>query len=447
MKTMMKLITFAVLLTILLPAIHGDAYGIYVADSTDMSSFIFAFSADPSILQINDPYQHYYDNALDIDNSPNFPRSQYIPGFTINGLDYEYETDVETQGRAKVHAFVTEDELEPDIVTALRTAALNYPGVVIIDEATGNYNCHSYAWYMESTVNPYWIPEAEAYGNDVHSVWRAENETPQPGDICVYMVDGMIKHSAVVDRIEGGTIICRSKWGQSVLCEHPSNVVPTGYWQPGVGPDCRFIKITPHEWNYESTGTNQHTRTCTICGYEVTESCDLQYTNITNTRHSVSCTECGYYVNSQLCALTYTSRGNKTHTASCSQCNNTYTGNCSITYSYLSANQHRGSCNKCNYTHTASCYYMTTYCGNSTLGDVHRTQCQTCGHISGSATTACSLIYKSNGNNTHSYQCTQCGYVKSGPTACLFKSDNTCKFCGAMKNSAVINDLEQEETA
>lgn len=260
--------------------------------------------------------------------------------------------------------------------------------------------------------------------------------------------------------------------------------------------------ITPHKWNYEATSTNQHTRTCTICGVEetincdysytyagenrhtarcsvcnrvnyylsctlsktsngngyhtvscgrcdhvYTEICNLEYTNINNTRHSATCTECGYYVNSQLCTLTYTSRGNKTHTASCSQCNNTYTGNCSIAYSYLSANQHRGSCNKCSYTHTASCYYLTTYCGNSSLGDVHKKQCQTCGHISGSATTACSLIYKSNGNNTHSYQCTQCGYVKSGPTACMFKSDNTCKFCGAMKNSAVINDLEQEETA
>lgn len=263
-----------------------------------------------------------------------------------------------------------------------------------------------------------------------------------------------------------------------------------------------FIEYTtPHVWNYVSAGTNQHRRTCTICGYEVTESCDytytyfyddmhnasckycsngysgafctftytsngngthtascnncgntktancyLKYTNITNTRHSVSCTVCDYYITSQSCSVTYTSRGNKTHTASCSQCKNTFTGNCSITYSYTSSNQHRGSCNKCSYSQTAACYYMTTYCGNSTLGDVHKKQCQTCGHISGSATTACTFALKSNGNNTHSNTCTQCGYVKAGPTACVYKSDNTCRFCGAMKNSAVINDLEEQET-
>lgn len=220
-------------------------------------------------------------------------------------------------------------------------------------------------------------------------------------------------------------------------------IAPTIYYDSSI----IFIGYGGHDWQYISNNNGTHTKYCSICNNQYTVNCSLEYTNITNTRHSASCAECGYYVNSQLCTLTYTSRGNKTHTASCSQCNNTYTGNCSIAYSYTSSNQHRGSCNKCSYTHTASCYYMTAYCGNSTLGDVHRTQCQTCGHISGSATTACSLIYKSNGNNTHSYQCTQCGYVKSGPTTCLFKADNTCKFCGAVKNSAVINDLEQEETA
>lgn len=214
-------------------------------------------------------------------------------------------------------------------------------------------------------------------------------------------------------------------------CKYCSN----GY----AGAFCSFTTT------YNGDGT--HTRSCNGCSNTYTDNCNLQYTNITNTRHSVSCAVCDYSISSQSCSVTYTSKGNKTHTVRCTKCNNTYTGNCSITYSYTSSNQHRGSCNKCNYTHTASCYYMTTYCGNSSLGDVHKKQCQTCGHISGSATTACTFVLKSNGNNTHSNTCTQCGHVKSGPTACMFKSDNTCKFCGAMKNSAVINDLEQEETA
>ena len=202
----------------------------------------------------------------------------------------------------------------------------------------------------------------------------------------------------------------------------------------------------PCSLSYTSNANGTHTRACNICDSRQTISCNLQYTNINNTRHSVSCTDCDYYVTSQICSVVYTSRGNKTHTASCIQCQNTYTGSCSITYRYTSADQHRGSCNKCDYAHTAACDYMTSNCGNSAVGDVHMSQCQTCGNISGGAAAACSFIFKGSGNNTHSQSCIQCLYVKSGPTPCMFKSDNTCRFCGAMKDSAVINEQEQEET-
>lgn len=198
-------------------------------------------------------------------------------------------------------------------------------------------------------------------------------------------------------------------------------------------------------FSYSSNADETHTRVCDVCGNTQTTSCNLQYSNINNTRHSVSCAECDYYVASQLCSVAYTSNGNKTHTGSCVKCENTFSGSCSIAYSYLSADQHRGSCNKCDYAHTAACDYMTTYCGNSAAGDVHKRQCQICGHGSDSAATACSFIFKGNGNNTHSQMCTQCLYVKSGPDPCLFKTGDTCHFCGALKDSAVINQLEQEE--
>lgn len=500
MKTMIKLITFVMILSLLMPGIHGDAYSIHSFDSVDMSAFVFEFPGDPDILEINDPHNYANDYVANLVSTQYFPISQNNAGFTLNGLNYEFETYVKTQGNVDVPAFTAIDELDPARIQAYISAAQMYPGVEILGNPTGDYNCHSYAWYMESTNNPFWIVNVETYAYDAHTESREKTEVPQPGDICVYLKDGQMVHSAVIDHIEGDTIICRSKWGPSVLCEHPIGSVPADYWASSAGIICYILKITPHEWVYEYAGANRHTRTCTICDYEETLSCDytytylyddthnasckycnnsyygvvctfsyssnadethtrvcdvcgntqttscnLQYSNINNTRHSVSCAECDYYVASQLCSVAYTSNGNKTHTGSCVKCENTFSGSCSIAYSYLSADQHRGSCNKCDYAHTAACDYMTTYCGNSAVGDVHTKQCQACGHTSGSATTACSFIFRGNGNNTHSQICTQCLYVKSGPDPCLFKTGDTCHFCGALKDSAVINQLEQEE--
>lgn len=46
MKSMIKIITLAVLLALLLPGIYGDAYGIYAAGSEDLSVFIFESPGD-----------------------------------------------------------------------------------------------------------------------------------------------------------------------------------------------------------------------------------------------------------------------------------------------------------------------------------------------------------------------------------------------------------------
>ena len=500
MKVMIKRITLVVLLSLLMPGIRGDAYTIHTVHSGDLSAYIFEFIGDPNIIQMNDSNFYANDYVHETGSTRSSWTLQNPSGFTLNGLEYEFETYVKTQGRVNVPAFTAIDELDQGRIEAYISAAQQYPGVEILGNPTGDYNCHSYAWYMESINNPYWILNVETYVYDAHTESRGNNEVPQPGDLCVYLRNGQFVHSAVIDHIEGDTIICRSKWGPSVLCEHPIASVPTDYWASSTGIACYILKITPHEWAYESAGTDQHTRTCTICGAQETVSCDytytylhgdvhdarckycnngyesvpcslsyigndngthtrycdicgntqtvscnVQYSNINNTRHSVSCAECDYYIASQLCSVTYTSNGNKTHTGSCVKCENIFSGSCSIAYSYLSADQHRGSCNKCDYAHTAACDYMTAYCGNSAAGDVHKRQCQICGHGSGSAATACSFIFKGNGNNTHSQMCTQCLYVKSGPDPCLFKTGDTCHFCGALKDSAVINDLEQEE--
>jgi len=87
---------------------------------------------------------------------------------------------------------------------------------------------------------------------------------------------------------------------------------------------------------------------------------------------------------------------------------------------------------------------VSTYCGNATIGNVHTDICADCGHQSGTATQACTFTYKSYGNNTHVRECTQCRHVDGIPMSCVYKADNTCRFCGALKGSAVINKNEED---
>ena len=72
----------------------------------------------------------------------------------------------------------------------------------------------------------------------------------------------------------------------------------------------------------------------------------------------------------------------------------------------------------------------------------HISLCTDCGET-GSTSEACTYVYKTHGDNTHSYVCSLCGYVKIDHAACLFNANNICRVCGAPKNGAVINQLEE----
>lgn len=41
-----------------------------------------------------------------------------------------------------------------------------YPNAIYKDTSTRRYNCHSYAWYSQSSLNTYWIAKAEPYLTD-----------------------------------------------------------------------------------------------------------------------------------------------------------------------------------------------------------------------------------------------------------------------------------------
>ena len=92
----------------------------------------------------------------------------------------------------------------------------------IIEKATPKYNCHSWAWYNRSTLNPYWISTAAPFLRD-SNVSQILVFTADTNDILIY---GDFEHSAVMvkrDLQDFGNSVVRSKWGVLPLIDHRVN--------------------------------------------------------------------------------------------------------------------------------------------------------------------------------------------------------------------------------
>lgn len=130
-------------------------------------------------------------------------------------------TTVKTPKGTKVIVSKTTSDLssaEKDRINK-RTDKL-YPNATRIATATQKYNCHSYAWYQQSTNNPYWMNDPSAYWKD-GSYKKFPDIRPREG-FKAYYYNG--NHSAIVYKIKvisgAQTFWYRSKWGTAGLYEH-----------------------------------------------------------------------------------------------------------------------------------------------------------------------------------------------------------------------------------
>lgn len=119
-----------------------------------------------------------------------------------------------------------------------------YPNANRKSSATAYYNCHSYAWYMNSNTNTYWMNyPTNYYIIEDHSYVEVIN--PQVGDIICYfddnetpynMDDDENLHSGIVYELLSGTsndicgnanlVMVESKWGPAGLYEHRGDECP-----------------------------------------------------------------------------------------------------------------------------------------------------------------------------------------------------------------------------
>lgn len=124
-------------------------------------------------------------------------------------------TYVTTPKGSQVQVEIRGEELSPTRKVQINSYFdNNFPQATRIAEPTTNYNCHSYAWYRQSTSNIYWMNNPTKYFSD------GSYSLSSTGSIAVYFTHSNITvsnpvHSAVVS---GSNFV--SKWGQAGLYRH-----------------------------------------------------------------------------------------------------------------------------------------------------------------------------------------------------------------------------------
>ena len=102
------------------------------------------------------------------------------------------------------------------------------PRATRISDASPKYNCHSYAWYSQSTSNPYWMENPYKYIEDGSYI---RTGSVRVGDCVLYGAIDAPEHSAYV---VSSAILVRSKWDWKGVYEHAPNYGPykksTSFW-------------------------------------------------------------------------------------------------------------------------------------------------------------------------------------------------------------------------
>lgn len=96
-----------------------------------------------------------------------------------------------------------------------------YPLATFVSSADNRYNCHSYAWYKQSTANTHWIYSPVDYIDSglYKKVANAKNNCK-----IEYVKNGNMTHSGIVTNTNSLTV--ESKWGTGPLMVHKAGYCP-----------------------------------------------------------------------------------------------------------------------------------------------------------------------------------------------------------------------------
>ncbi|MBQ4443578.1 MAG: hypothetical protein II896_02820 [Clostridia bacterium] len=195
----------------------------------------------------------------------------------------------------------------PDMISELiLTISILYPNAQFIDNPSNRYNCHSYAWYSQSNLNPYWI-------NDPTNFIVSHDyvvSTGEEGDIIVYYgyEDGnntniVPIHSGIIEqRLSGESnnvcgdldlYVVNSKWGQCGIYRHRGDYCP--YYNDTVYVEYYRMHGAHMYTDYEPYNNTQHMVICE-CGDYILQNHDYsELAVISGTQHAYVCV-CGDYI-------------------------------------------------------------------------------------------------------------------------------------------------------
>lgn len=225
--------------------------------------------------------------------------------FAVSGIHVRAETGytyVYTPNNTAVFVWIPDEYSQSVLDGANAEKDMEYPNATRLASASARYNCHSYAWYLQSSSNPYWMDNPSAYYID----YSYEESTGNIGDIiCYFAADGENLHSGVVVARQQGTpngvcgdanlVTVVSKWGQYGLYQHQGDYCPYVSTHGGTAAYVKYYTIHVHAYSYNSLNSIYHTVTCS-CGVQTTESHTLRVQQNGMYYHTKSCRYCDYSV-------------------------------------------------------------------------------------------------------------------------------------------------------
>ncbi|MEO8380072.1 MAG: hypothetical protein ABI779_10455 [Acidobacteriota bacterium] len=164
-----------------------------------------------------------------------------VPSPSLRVGPTDYRAEVLTPRKSRVEVIARDFELtRVQITQANDFVRTRYPKAVRETDASRRYNCHSYAWYSQSTSNTYWMnsPGDDTYWKDgsyllitsVNGGKPIPNTVPDNAKVSYPMGD----HSAI--KISSTEL--RSKWGELPRMRHQPGYSP---YACGASTACSFI--------------------------------------------------------------------------------------------------------------------------------------------------------------------------------------------------------------
>lgn len=160
--------------------------------------------------------------------------SNYKNNDAVSGYDLPIipTIEIKTPNGTLVDFMIRGEQLEKEDKNAWNEFLKdNYPNATKLREATTNYNCHSYAWHLQTLPNVFWINDPSPYMTD--GSYAYVGTSPTANKQKVFYDYGDNAHSGIVTNYKTQQIT--SKWGEGPLVSH--NVYDCPYFYIPLNPD------------------------------------------------------------------------------------------------------------------------------------------------------------------------------------------------------------------